>query len=71
LFVTMEMTPERAPRDAFMVPLAHRQFYPQEWEALLHYNGFEIEHLYGDFSRGPFDTHSDVMVVHAKKRRTA
>jgi SAM-dependent methyltransferase len=67
LFVTMELTPKRK-SDAFMVPLAHRQFYPQEWEALLHYNGFSIEKLHGDFSGGPFDTHSDVMVVHAKRR---
>jgi len=69
LFVTMEMTPTAFPRDSFAVPLAHRQFFPQEWEALLHYNGFAIEHFYGDFARGPFDTQSDVMVIHAKVRR--
>ena len=69
LFVTMEMTPTAFPRDSFAVPLAHRQFFPREWEALLHYNGFSIEHFYGDFARGAFDTHSDVMVIHAKVRR--
>ncbi len=68
LFVTMEMTPEKKPRDAFVVPLAQRQFFPREWEALLHYNGFAVAELYGDFSRGPFDTNSDVMVVHARAR---
>lgn len=69
LFVTMELTPEKSPKDAFMVPLAQRQFFPQEWEALLHYNGFEIERLHGDFTGGPFDTQSDVMVVHARVKK--
>ncbi len=69
LFVTMELTPEKSPNDAFMVPLAQRQFFPQEWEALLHYNGFEIERLHGDFNGGSFDTTSDVMVVHARVRK--
>jgi SAM-dependent methyltransferase len=69
LFVTMEMTPIATPRDSFAVPLAHRQFFPREWEALLHYNGFAIEHFYGDFRRGPFESQSDVMVIHAKVRR--
>ena len=38
-----------------MTPLAHRQFFPQEWEALLHYNGFEVERVEGDFYGGPLD----------------
>ena len=38
-----------------MTPLAHRQFFPQEWEALLHYNGFEVERVEGDFHGGPLD----------------
>jgi SAM-dependent methyltransferase len=69
LFVTMELTPKDSPKDAFVVPLAHRQFFPQEWEALLHYNGFAIERIDGDFSGGKFDGASDVMVVHARVRR--
>ena len=69
LFVTMEMTPVAAPRESFAVPLAHRQFFPREWEALLHYNGFAIEHLYGDFARGAFEPHSEVMVIHARARK--
>ncbi len=67
LFVTMELTPKRSPKDAFVVPLAHRQFFPQEWEALLHYNGFRIDRVNGDFTGGKFDNESDVMVVHARK----
>lgn len=68
LFVTMEMTPVEAPRETFAVPLAHRQFFPREWEALLHYNGFVIEHAYGDFQHGELDAASDTMVIHARAR---
>jgi hypothetical protein len=81
LFVSMyfDPAPKRGPRarkstrpaplDAgFMTPLAHRQFYPQEMEALLHYNGFEVQALYGDFEKGPLVQDSDVMVWHAKAR---
>jgi SAM-dependent methyltransferase len=50
--------------------LTHRQFFPKEWEALLHYNGLEITEQFGDFENGGFDKHSDVMVVVCKKRRT-
>jgi len=54
--------------EAFMTPLAHRQFYPQEMEALLHYNGYEVRELYGDFERGPLVSASDVMVWHVRPR---
>jgi SAM-dependent methyltransferase len=70
LFVTMELTPKKSPKDAFVVPLAHRQFYPREWEALLHYNGFDVERVHGDFTGGKFDNASDVMVVHARKAKS-
>lgn len=55
----------------FMTPLAHRQFFPCEMEALLHYNGFEVRALYGDFQRGPLSPRSDIMVWHARPRRSA
>jgi SAM-dependent methyltransferase len=51
----------------FMTPLAHRQFFPREVEALLHYNGFDVTKVSGDFSGGPLAQDSDVMVWHAKK----
>jgi SAM-dependent methyltransferase len=48
LVVDMEFLPEHgAP---WTVPLTHRQFFPQEMEALLHYNGFQEITFYGDFS---------------------
>jgi SAM-dependent methyltransferase len=59
------------PDRAWMTPLAHRQFFPQEWEALLHYNGFEVDKVEGDFHGGPLDRTSDVMVWHARARRGA
>ncbi|WP_324670146.1 class I SAM-dependent methyltransferase [Geochorda subterranea] len=31
-----------------------RMYFPQELDALLHYNGFRIEAKYGDYSRAPF-----------------
>jgi SAM-dependent methyltransferase len=69
LFVSMEFEPVGRPADAWMTPLAHRQFFPREWEALLHYNGFEVEKVEGDFHGGPLDRTSDVMVWYARARR--
>lgn len=68
LFVSMEFEPVDAPTRSWMVPLAHRQFFPQEWEALLHYNGFAVDRVDGDFSGGPLAKNSDVMIWHAKRR---
>jgi SAM-dependent methyltransferase len=68
LFVAMEFDPaDGAP--GWMTPLAHRQFYPQELEALLHYNGFAITAWYGDFDRAPITSSSPTMVIHARARR--
>jgi SAM-dependent methyltransferase len=68
LFVSMEFEPVGHPESTWVTPLAHRQFFPQEWEALLHYNGFEAERVEGDFQGGPLTPDSDVMVWHARKR---
>ena len=68
LFVAMQFEPIDNPDGAFGTPLAHRQFFPQEWEALLHYNGFDVEKVEGDFHGGPLDRASDVMVWHAWRR---
>jgi hypothetical protein len=56
-------------REEFMTPLAHRQFFPQEMEALLHYNGFEVTELYGDWKEGPLVPSSDIMIWHTKPRK--
>jgi hypothetical protein len=54
--------------EAFTTPLTHRQFHPQELEALLHYNGFQIVELLGDFEGPPSETTQSLVIV-AKPRR--
>ena len=71
LFVSMEFEPVGDPSGAWMTPLAHRQFFPQEWAMLLHYNGFDVERVEGDFCGGPLTKDSEVMVWHARRRRKA
>lgn len=57
------------PADFEIMPLAHRQFFPAELEALLHYNGFTVVERYGDFDRAPLDDESEVQVIVARARR--
>ena len=71
LFVSMEFEPLGQPARAWTTPLAHRQFFPQEWEALLHYNGFAVERVEGDFEGGPLTADSDTMVWHARRAKRA
>lgn len=68
LFVAMEFTPVHG-QDGWMTPLAHRQFYPEELEALLHYNGLRITERYGGFDRAPLTSRSSTMLIHARARR--
>lgn len=69
LFVAMEFSPVEG-GESWMTPLAHRQFYPQEIEALLHYNGFSITERWGDFDGSPLGQESRVMIVACRARRT-
>jgi SAM-dependent methyltransferase len=66
LHVSMEFEPLEG--EAFTTPLTHRQFHPQELEALLHYNGFQIVELLGDFEGPPSETTQSLVIV-AKPRR--
>jgi SAM-dependent methyltransferase len=50
-------------------PLSQRQLFPQELEALLHYNGFKIEQFWGDFRRKPLDNDSESQVIVARARK--
>jgi len=68
LFVTMEFLPRGRENESWVTPLAHRQFFPREIEALLHYNGFAIEAMWGDYQRTKFDRYSETMVISAKSR---
>lgn len=65
LFVAME---HEGDDHSFVTPLAHRQFFPAELEALLHYNGFAIETLAGDFGGAPADRHADSLVYTCRAR---
>jgi SAM-dependent methyltransferase len=67
LLVKMEFTPEGS-GDPWTVPLTHRQYFPREMEALLHYNGFEEIFFTADFTDGPADQHVDSLVVNCTAR---
>jgi SAM-dependent methyltransferase len=69
LFVQMEFSPLGKRARSWATPLAHRQFYPQELEALLHYNGLAVETISGDFTGGPLVQDSDVIVVTCRAKR--
>ncbi|MDB4936908.1 MAG: uncharacterized protein JWP87_3880 [Labilithrix sp.] len=69
LFVSMCFEPKTRGTKPFMVPLAHRQYFPREFEALLHYNGFDATAVHGDFEGGPLTQTSDTMVWHARRRK--
>ena len=45
-----------------------RIFYPQELEALLHYNGFTVLEQYGDYDHGPLTAASRTMVYVCRLR---
>ena len=70
LFVTMEFSPING-EEPWVVPLAHRQFFPQEIEAHLHYNGFEVVEVKGGFENEALDRFSDSSVWVARLREPA
>lgn len=45
-----------------------RYVYPQEMEALLHYNGFKIRTVYGDWQQAPLTAQSPAMVYVCERR---
>lgn len=45
-----------------------RMYFPQELEMLLNYNGFEIEHKYGDHDLAPFTSESRIQILVCKKK---
>ncbi|HEX2671588.1 MAG TPA: class I SAM-dependent methyltransferase [Polyangiaceae bacterium] len=62
LLIWMEFEPEGSGKP-WKVPLTHRQFFPREVEALLHYNGFSEIFFTADFTDQPADQWVDSMVV--------
>ena len=51
------------------IRLTHRQFFPLELEALLHYNGFAVEAHEGDFDGGALVPESEEQVLRCRSRR--
>lgn len=66
LFCAMEF--ENDEGGSLMTPLAHRQFFPAELEALLHYNGFVVERREGGWRGEPIDRHVDTIVWTCRAR---
>jgi hypothetical protein len=52
-----------------VAPLSLRYVFPQEMEALLYYNGFEIVEQYGDFDRSPVTEESRLIILICRKRK--
>jgi SAM-dependent methyltransferase len=69
LTVGMEFEPLHNKEGSWETPLAHRQFFPQEMEALLHYNGLEVVDIHADFEHKAPDSESEALIYHCKKRR--
>lgn len=67
LFVSMEFEPIDKKHAAFRTPLVHRQLFPRELEALLHYNGFAVEEQIGDFV-GPATEETSTLALICKRR---
>ncbi len=67
LLVWMDFKPESG-KKPWSVPLTHRQFFPREVEALLHYNGFGGMVWTADFRDQPPDENVDSMVVSCRVR---
>jgi SAM-dependent methyltransferase len=65
LFVTIEFTPVDG-GEPWVVPLAHRQIFPEEMRALLHYNGFVVDRVDGNFEGDPMTRWSDMGVWHCR-----
>ncbi len=53
----------------FSAPLNMRMFFPKELDALLTYNGFEIENKYGSFDKSSFTSESMNQIVVCKKKK--
>ncbi len=67
MLVNMDFIPE-AKRPRWTTVLTHRQFFPQELAALLHYNGFTDITWSADFTDQPPDAHTDSLVVSCRAR---
>lgn len=66
--VSTVLEPLEDPGQSELTQLNHRQFFPQELEALLHYNGFRVLCHEGDFQGADLHGLSESQVVVAGRR---
>jgi SAM-dependent methyltransferase len=66
LHVDSIFTERDDPSHRWKTHLAQRMYFPREMESLLHYNGFRVLAVEGDFEGGPLTGASDVMVWHVE-----
>lgn len=62
LVIWMQFTPKDG-SEPFVVPLTHRQYYPQELRALLACAGFSRVEFSSDFTQEPPGAHTDSLVI--------
>lgn len=67
-FMRIYYEPEGGGRER-VVRLAHRQFFPLELQALLHYNGFTVEAHEGGFDGQQLVPESEEQVIRCRSRR--
>lgn len=67
LLITTRFSPEKG--RPWSIPLTHRQLFPREVEALLHYNGFTDLEFTADFGDMPADKYTDSCVVRCCRKR--
>lgn len=67
-FMRIYYEPENGGRER-VVRLVHRQFFPLELEALLHYNGFTVEAHEGGFDGEALVPESEEQVIRCRSRR--
>jgi len=68
LTVGMEFEPRDHPQDRWDTPLTHRQFFPQELEALLHYNGLKVVEVHGDYEPASPEPDATTLIYHCRLR---
>jgi SAM-dependent methyltransferase len=55
-------------KEEFVIENNMRIYFPQELDELLHYNGFQIEHKYGDYDESAFQATSPKQIMVCKKK---
>lgn len=70
LHVDFVFTDRDDPSRRWKTHLAQRMYFPREIEALLHYNGFRVLAVEGDFEGGPLTGASDTMIRHLEAATT-